>query len=136
MPTPYSVDLRARVIEEVETGASRREAAERYGVSPGDLGATFRGDRQRCGKAKRWQHLAAGAARGVSAGSIANQPELTLDELVAAMRKRRIAGSRSAVWRFFTRRNISCKKNSVCGGAEACGRSPRSPAVDARARHV
>src|SRR5262245_37423195 len=34
MPKPYSVDLRARVIEEVETGASRREAAERYGISP------------------------------------------------------------------------------------------------------
>ena len=34
MPTPYSVDLHARVIEDVETGASRREAAERYGISP------------------------------------------------------------------------------------------------------
>jgi len=34
MPKPYSVDLRARVIEEVESGASRREAAERYGISP------------------------------------------------------------------------------------------------------
>ncbi len=34
MPKPYSVDLRARVIEDMETGASRREAAERYGISP------------------------------------------------------------------------------------------------------
>jgi hypothetical protein len=34
MPNPYSVDLRARVIEKVETRASRREAAERYGISP------------------------------------------------------------------------------------------------------
>src|SRR2546429_2215126 len=34
MPKPYSVDLHARVIEDVETGASRREAAERYGISP------------------------------------------------------------------------------------------------------
>jgi transposase len=34
MLTPYSVDLRARVIEDVETGASGREAAERYGISP------------------------------------------------------------------------------------------------------
>ena len=34
MPKPYSVDLRARVIDDVETGASRREAAERYGISP------------------------------------------------------------------------------------------------------
>jgi transposase len=30
MPRPYSQDLRARVIEAVEAGASRREAAERY----------------------------------------------------------------------------------------------------------
>ena len=29
MPKPYSIDLRGRVIEDVETGASRREAAER-----------------------------------------------------------------------------------------------------------
>jgi transposase len=34
MPKPYSIDLRGRVIEEVESGASRREAAERYGLSP------------------------------------------------------------------------------------------------------
>src|SRR5262245_9500678 len=34
MPRPYSEDLRARVIEEIEAGASRREAAERYELSP------------------------------------------------------------------------------------------------------
>lgn len=34
MPKPYSIDLRGRVVEEVESGASRREAAERYGLSP------------------------------------------------------------------------------------------------------
>ena len=32
MPKPIG-DLRARVIEEIATGASRREAAERYGIS-------------------------------------------------------------------------------------------------------
>jgi CheY-like chemotaxis protein len=37
-------------------------------------------------------------------GSIeARRPNLTLDEIVVAMHKRRIAGSRSAVWRFFQR---------------------------------
>jgi transposase len=41
---------------------------------------------------------------------ISQQSDLTLDEIVAAMRKRRIAGSRSAVWRFFRRHNISFKK--------------------------
>jgi transposase len=34
MPKPYSIDLRGRVIEEVKSGASRREAAVRYGLSP------------------------------------------------------------------------------------------------------
>ena len=50
---------------------------------------------------------------------ISKQSDLTLDEVVAAMRKRRIAGSRSAVWRFFKRHNISFKK-------KACGRRSRS----------
>ena len=48
---------------------------------------------------------------------IADQPDLTLDEIVAAMRKRRIAGSRSAVWRFFERHSISFKKKA-CEAAE------------------
>jgi transposase len=113
MPKPYSVDLRARVIEEVETGASRREAAERYGISPSVVVIWV----------QRFEETGSVAARpsGGSTspleqhaefllGLIANQPELTLDEIVAAMRKRRIAGSRSAVWRFFARRNISFKK--------------------------
>jgi hypothetical protein len=34
MPNPCSLDLRERVLDAVETGASRREAAERFEVSP------------------------------------------------------------------------------------------------------
>ena len=34
MPKPYSEEFRTRVIEDVVTGASRREAAEHYGISP------------------------------------------------------------------------------------------------------
>jgi transposase len=34
MPKPYSDDLRERVIETVEAGASRREAAESFNLSP------------------------------------------------------------------------------------------------------
>ena len=87
-------------------------------------------------KAEQQQHLAAGEAREFLLALIAEKPDLTLDEIVVAMRKRRIAGSRSAVWRFFARRNISFKKNSVRGGAEARGRGPRPPPLDARPRHV
>ena len=113
MPKPYSVDLRARVIEDVETGASRREAAERYGIGPSVVVIWV----------QRFEETGSVAAKPSGGsispleqhaefllGLIANQPDLTLDEIVAAMRKRRIAGSRSAVWRFFARRNISFKK--------------------------
>ena len=121
-----------------ETGASRREAAKRYGT-PSVVVIWV----QRFEESVRVAAQPSGGSISpleqhveFLLGLIANQPDLTLDEIVAAMRKRRIAGSRSAVWRFFARRNISCKKNSVSGGAEACGRSPRSPALDARAGHV
>lgn len=139
MPKPYSEEFRTRVIEDVVTGASRREAAEHYGISPSVVVIW----------AQRYEATGSVAAKP-SGGStspldkhaefllalIAEQPDLTLDEIVAAMRKRRIAGSRSAVWRFFARRDISFKKNSVRGGAEAPGRCSRPPALDARTRHV
>jgi transposase len=67
---------------------------------------------------------------------IAERSDLTLDEVVLVLEKRKIAGSRSAVWRFFDRRNISFKKNFVRVGAKARRRGSRAPALDARARHV
>ena len=139
MPKPYSEEFRIRVIEDVTTGASRREAAEHYGISPSVVVLW----------AQRFEETGSVAAKP-SGGStsplekhakfllalIAEQADMTLDEIVAVMRKRKIAGSRTAVWRFFARRNISFKKNSVCEGAEARGCRARTSAVDARTRHV
>jgi transposase len=123
MPKPCSLDLRERVLETVVSGASRREAAERFEVSASSAIKWM----------QRWHETGSVAAKP-SGGSIspleeyvdfllaliAKQPDLTLDEIVAAMRKRRIAGSRSAVWRFFKRYNISFKKKPAGGGARAC----------------
>ena len=139
MPKPYSIDLRGRVIEEVQSGASRREAAERYGLSPSVVVIWM----------QRFEESGSLAAKP-SGGStsplekhaefllelIAERPDITLDEIVAAMRRRRISGSRTAVWRFFNRRNIGFKKNAVRRGAEARGRRQSPPALDARTRHV
>jgi transposase len=139
MPKPYSADLRARVIEEIATGASRRETAEHFGISASVVVIW----------AQRWAETGSIAAKP-SGGSIspleehaefllaliAEHPDLTLDEIVAAMDKRGIAGSRSAVWRFFDRRDISFKKNPVRCGAKARRTGPRATALDARARHV
>ena len=40
-------------------------------------------------------------------GLIEKQPDLTLDEVVLAMRKHKIPGGRTAVWRFFKRHKIT-----------------------------
>ena len=113
MPKPYSVDFRVRVINDVETGASRREAAERYGISPSVVVIWMQRFEETGGFAAK---PSGGSTSRLEAHAqflldlIRQKPDLTLDEIVAAMRKRRIAGSRSAVWRFFNRRNISFKK--------------------------
>jgi putative transposase len=139
MPKPYSEEFRTRVIADVATGASRREAAEHYGISPSVVVIW----------AQRFEETGSVAAKP-SGGStsplekhskfllalIAEQPDMTLDEIVTVMRKRKIGGSRSAVWRFFARHNFGFKKNSVRAGAEARGCGARTSALDARTRNV
>src|SRR4051812_48527763 len=113
MPKPYSGDLRARVIGDIVSGASRRAAAEYYGISPSVVVIW----------AQRFETTGSVAAKP-SGGStsplekhaefllalIAKKPDLTLDEIVVAVRKRRIAGSRSAVWRVFSPRQHKLTK--------------------------
>jgi len=67
---------------------------------------------------------------------IAEQPDLSLDEVVVAMRKRRIRGSRTAVWRFFARRGFTFKKKPARRGTTTAGRGLRTPTLAARAVHV
>jgi hypothetical protein len=65
MPKPYSMDLRERVIDAVKAGASRRETAEQFGLSPSVViiwGAAILGNRKPCANAHRWQRIAAGRA--------------------------------------------------------------------------
>src|SRR3984893_15691990 len=115
MPKAYSGDLRERVIEAVTTGASRREAAERFEVSVASAVKWL----------QRWREKrsAAPKPRGGSVSPleefaaevlalIAKQPDLTLVETVAELRKRRIRTSRSSLWRFLDRHNITLKKAS------------------------
>jgi len=113
MPKPYSQDLRLRVVEAVRGGASRREAAELYGVSPSIVVIWM----QRFSETGTIEAKSSGGSvsplDGHAAfllGLIVAQPDMTLDEIVAAMSRAKIAGSRSAVWRFYERNGISFKK--------------------------
>ena len=136
MPRSYSADLRERVIDAVEGGASRREAAERLDVS---VSSAIRW-------LQSWQKegVSAPQPRGGSRSALEDyadeilalvdqQPDRTLDELIVAMQKRRISGSRSALWRFLERHDITFKKKPEGSRATASGRGPRAPALDARA---
>jgi transposase len=130
MPKPYSDDLRERVIEAVEAGASRREAAESFNLSPSSAVKWL----------QRWRDTGSAKAKA-SGGStspleehaewllavVAEQPDLTLDEIVAEMRKQRIPGSRTAVWRFFARHDLTFKKKEPARrGATTARRGPRT----------
>jgi hypothetical protein len=67
---------------------------------------------------------------------IAEHPDLTLDEAVTAMRRRRIVGSRSALSRFFIRHDITFKKKPAGRRAGSARRRPRAKTLDSRARHA
>ena len=139
MSKPYSLDLRERVVECIEAGASRHEAAERFEVS--------------VSSAIRWMERfvqSGSAAAKPSGGStsrleahapwlfklIAEHPDLTLDEIVVAMHRHGIAGSRGAVWRFFDRHKITVKKKSVRAAEQERADVAGAPALDARAGPV
>ena len=125
MARPYSVDLRERVVEAVEAGATRQAAGDRFGVS----------DSSAIRWVQRWRATGEfGAKRCGGSGSplekhaamllalVAEQPDLTLDEWCLLLRERGIVTSRVSVWRFFGRHKISYKKNSARQRAGAAGR--------------
>jgi transposase len=116
VPRPCSVDLHARVIGAVEAGASRREATERFDLSPS---AAIKW-------VKRYYETGSAAAKPCGGSTspleehkdwllalVAERSDLMLDEIVAAMRKQGILGSRTGVWRFFERHNVTVKKKSL-----------------------
>jgi transposase len=139
VPKAYSGDLRERVIEAVEAGASRREAAELFEVSVASAIKWL----------QRWtdNRSAAPKPRGGSISPleefaaeilalIAERPDLTLVEMVTALRKRRIKTSRSALWRFLDRHGVTLKKKFASCGTTASGCGASATTVDSRARHA
>jgi transposase len=113
MAKAYFADMRLRVIGRIEGGASRREAAEHYEVSPSTAVIWVKCFREtgRCGAKPR-----GGSTSPLEEHAdfllalIELEPDLTLDEVVGVMRELTIPGSRTAVRRFFQRHKITFKK--------------------------
>jgi transposase len=139
MPRAYSADMRTRVIARVESGASRREAAEHYEVSPSTAVIWVKCFREtgRCSAKRRGGSTSPLEEHAEFLLAVLDeQPDLTLDEVIAVMRRNKVPGSRTAVWRFFQRHKITFKKSSARGGTGARGRGAGAAAVDARTGHV
>jgi transposase len=139
MPKSYSRDLRERVIEAVEMGASRHEAADRFDVSVSSAVKWL----------QRWRESksATPKPRGGSVSPleayakeiltmIAAQPDLTLKETVGELRKRRIRTSQSALSRFYARHDITFKKKPAGRRTTPSRRGPRAAALDPGARYA
>ena|SRR6516164_1720582 len=129
----YPSEVRVRVIGLVEGGASRREAAEQLEISASSAvrwlqrwrAEGISGPKQRGGSTSPLEKHAEWILTLVT-----EQPDLTLDEIVSAMHKNRIRGSRTAVWRFFARHDITVKKKPASGRTAARRCSSGASALD------
>jgi transposase len=110
------MDLRERVIGAIAAGASRRETAEHFGLSPSVViiwaqrhHATGSIAPKPCGGSvsplEEHEDFILGLIKG--------QPDMTLDEIVATLAKAKIPCSRTAVWRFFDRHGVTFKKKTL-----------------------
>jgi transposase len=137
MQGPYPGELRVRIIRFVEGGGSRREAAEEFGVG---ISSAIRwvqrfrntGTCEPMPRGGSISPLEKHAQRILAL--IREQPDLTLDEMVLALRKQRISASRSALSRFFARHRITVKKKSASRRAQARRRGSGTPTLGPRAR--
>jgi transposase len=137
MPPAYSKDIRASVIARVKAGDSRREAARHFEVSHSTAVnwlARFRATGDCVAKPRGGSSSPLEKHADCLLRFAAEQPDLTLDEVVSAMGERGIPGSRAAVRRFFARRNIILKKKPARRGTEAQRRGAGTPELEARAR--
>ncbi|WP_238272870.1 helix-turn-helix domain-containing protein, partial [Methylobacterium cerastii] len=115
MPSALSVDLRERVVAAVEEGASRRQAAKRFGVSPTSAIRWYESFAQEgriapkpMGGDQRSQTIEAQADLIVS--TYEAKPEIFLTELQEKLAKRGLRVGVSSLSRFFKRHGITRKK--------------------------
>lgn len=115
MATPLSMDLRVRVLASVEAGLSHRQAAERFGVSAASVSRWRTLEREHgdpspkaMGGDQRSQAIEAHGPLILSL--LEASPDVTLQELRAALAERGAIVGYGGLWRFLDRRGITVKK--------------------------
>ena len=115
MSTPLSLDLRVRVLAAVASGLSHRQAGERFGVSAASVSRWRAMEREQgnarpkpMGGDQRSRHIEVHGDLILSLYEAT--PDITLQELRAALAKHRVAVGYGGLWRFFHRHGITVKK--------------------------
>ena len=115
MSKALSLDLRVRVLSAIEGGMSCRGAAERFGVSASSA-IRWRSRERSVGDARPKalggdrRSFRTEAHAALILALIEKEPDMTLQELKAALFERGIAVGYGALWRFCERRGITRKK--------------------------
>ena len=124
----------------VEAGSSARAAGRVFGVSESTAVKWVQRWRRTGTVAAKWM---GGYARSpledhaaLVLGFIAERPDLTIEEVRAALRARGIGAGHGSVWRFFNRHGISFKKNRARQRAGSARRGGGAPTVAAKSRHA
>jgi transposase len=115
MSTPLSMDLRIRVLAAVASGLSHRQVGERFGVSAASVSRWRALEREQgdaspkpMGGDQRSHAIEAHGALILSLYEA--RPDITLQELRAALDERSVMIGYGGLWRFFKRRGITVKK--------------------------
>ena len=115
MVQPLTLDLRSRVVAAVANGMSRRQAAERFGVSAASAVRWCNLSREQ-GDAKprpqggdRHSHRIEAHADFIL-GLVTKTPDITLVEIRARLAEQGVPVAVSTLWRFFDRRSVTFKK--------------------------
>lgn len=126
MSKALSLDLRVRVLAAVESGASHREAGERFGVSAASVSRWRRLAREHgeprpgpLGGDRRSGRIEAHAPTILAL--VAGKPDMTLVEIKTNLANQGVSFGIGTLWRFFRRHALTLKKVGACLGAEPTG---------------
>ena len=115
MSTPLSLDLRVRVLAAVASGLSHREVGKRFSVSAASVSRWRALEREQgsarskpMGGDQRSQYIEANGDLILSLYEAT--PDISLQELRAALAEHGVRVGCGGLWRFFRRRSITVKK--------------------------
>ena len=121
MAKPYSEDLRRRVVEAIDDGATRPDAAEQCGVSISCGGRCLKLHRNTgsvsAAKFGGYKEFVLAAHEELVRKLVAEQPDITLAELKVRLAKKKVPVGKSSISRFLIHLKLAFKKKSAGRGA-------------------